>query len=333
MNKLLLIISFLFPCLIIAFSEKFLLSCLKKIGFEQKIRKEGPASHQAKNNTLTAGGLIFFSALIFCPFFSFIYNSFNANKTDFNFLFTFCLITAFSGLIGFLDDYLKKVKNQNEGLKPKQKLLLQIFTSIILAFLLSRSSTVFFGQEITLFKPIFYIFIFCVLAGIVNAVNFTDGLDGLGSSVSAWSFLGLIILVCSSLALIKNNTETIICSLVMAGICCGFWWINKHPAKVFMGDTGSFFLGGALGTLALLSKTEWYLFLIAFIPVIELLSVVLQVISSKFSRKYLKRDIRPFLMTPFHHHLELKGWSENLIVHFLASIQALISFFLLILII
>ena len=162
------------------------------------------------------------------------------------------------------------------------------------------------------------LFVFFVLAGSMNAANLTDGLDGLASAVLGWSYIGL---ACLNLIKNPNLPDLSIWAFGLAGLCFGFLQINGHPAKAFMGDTGSFFLGGGLGCLALLSGLEWYLLILMLIPILEVLSVILQVASCKLSKKFLKKDWRPFKMTPLHHHLELSGLHEKQIVLYLSGFQ------------
>lgn len=331
-----LFLGFLVPALLIGLSGNLLVKILTGIGFLQHIREEAPERHKDKKNTPTGGGIVFLLGLVLCVIavFSFInFSNFSnslvkSNKSDLISCILFVCVSVFAGLTGFLDDYLKKVKGKNEGLKPKEKLLLQTILSFGFALCLGRTSTNFFGFELKLGIIIFLVFIFFVLAGSMNAVNLTDGLDGLCSSVLGLSFLGLGLLNNLTLSMpfhrsISAESFNLIC-FIMAGTCFGFFMINKKPAKAFMGDTGSFLLGGALSGLALLNGLEWFLLIVAFVPVIETLSVSAQILSCKLSKKFFGRDIRPFKMTPFHHHLELSGFSENKIVLILASVQALI---------
>ena len=331
MNGFIFIICFLLAGFFVIFSEKFIIKILQKIGFKQNIRQEGPESHVLKQGTLTGAGIIFIIAPIIFGLSGFLYSIFNINfKPDWKFILWVSLAGILSGLIGFADDYLKKVKNQNEGLKPREKLLAQIIVSGILCFGLninSKFSSLFFFTEIPMGIIIGCIFIMLVIIATMNAVNLTDGLDGLASSVCLWSFLGLIPVAkyISELLFLPSSIFNIyIFSFIYAGICLGFWFLNKKPAKFFMGDTGSFFLGGSIAFACLYYKLEWFLFLILLIPVIEAFSVILQVLSCKLSKKFLKKDLRLFKMTPFHHHLELSNWEENQVVFFLSLIQALI---------
>lgn len=304
----------------ISLSGGLIIKILEKIGFRQFIRSEGPASHQSKQFTPTAGGIAFVLPIFLILLFLFL---FKIGNLSINLLIVFVLLA--SGSIGFLDDYLKKVKKQNEGLKPKQKLIAQILLAFILALCLNRPENNFFGFELNLvinkylFWFLFITFVFLVLAGSMNAANLTDGLDGLAASVLGWSYIGL-----GCLTLIKNPALSI-WSFGLAGLCFGFLQINGHPAKVFMGDTGSFLLGGGLGCLALIAKLEWYLLILMLIPIWEVISVIMQIFSCKLSKRFFGKDWRPFKMTPFHHHLELSGLKEKQIVFFMSFAQFLLN--------
>ncbi|MDJ0626400.1 MAG: phospho-N-acetylmuramoyl-pentapeptide-transferase [Candidatus Caenarcaniphilales bacterium] len=308
--------AFLFSSLLVALLEDALLNILNKLGFRQIIREEGPSSHHSKQFIPTAGGIIFpislLSGLLVCLISS-LSVEINWGRTLLIFF-----ITLMAGAIGFSDDYLMKVKKKNEGLRPKQKFLTQLLISLIVSLVLQRTSSNFFGQEIDISIFIFPILVFLVISGTMNAANLTDGLDGLASSILGWSFIGL-----AGLILLRENPsiESIILSLSLAGLCFGFLKINGHPAKVFMGDTGSFFLGGGLAIISLANNLEWYLLILAIVPIWETITVISQIISCKLSKKFLGKDLRPFKMTPFHHHLELSGWNEKKVVFVLSFLQ------------
>lgn len=301
-------------------SEKILLNVLVKLGFKQKIREEGPSWHKGKENTPTAGGIVFFSVIIFILLIVYGYCSVQEITVPLDIVKLGILTIVFGGAIGFLDDYIKKVFKHNEGLKPRQKLMLQVFLSVIIALQLGINQTNIFGHVLELNTVLYAVFIFCVLAGSQNAVNFTDGIDGLASTISGISYLGLA----GYLMVFSTHESKLILALIaviIAGLSFGFLMINKHPAKVFMGDTGSLLLGSGFAILALVGGIEWYLFFLLLIPVIEVFSVIIQVISAKFSRKFLGRDIRPFKMTPLHHHFEMSQWSEQKIILVFSTIQ------------
>lgn len=223
--------------------------------------------------------------------------------TDINF-YVLLIATLGFGLIGFLDDYIKIVFKRSLGLTARQKLIGQLACSAVICVLLWQSdqSTVLavpgtsWGFDLGWF---YYPFIMLMMLAISNAVNFTDGLDGLlsGTSAIALSAFALIAMQLSEIA-------AAVCAAAMIGAVLGFLVFNAHPAKVFMGDTGSLGIGGAIGAIAILTKTELLFLVIGGIFVIEMLSVVIQVVSFK------TRGKRVFKMSPIHHHFELSGWSE-----------------------
>ncbi len=268
---------------------------LHALKFGQSIREEGPQSHQVKSGTPTMGGMMIIlgltvAALVFSPW------------TKEVMLALFVILGHF--LLGFLDDYIKVVRKHNEGLKPRQKLLGQIIIAGLVA--------VFGGLPTDLWVPFvgnidfgffFYAFMMFVMVGITNAVNLTDGLDGLASGTVAVASL-FYMLVCAAM----GKGELVVMLAATVGACLGFLKFNYHPAKIFMGDTGSLALGGVMAAAGILTHTELLLALIGFIFVCETLSVIIQVASFKSTGK------RVFLMSPIHHHFELKGWSELKVV-------------------
>ena len=273
---------------------------LHKLKFGQSIRTEGPKSHQAKSGTPTMGGIFLIAGIV-------IATLIRAEFTAEIFLAIFILIGHF--ILGFLDDYIKVVKKRNLGLKARQKLLGQIFIAIVTIFI----ATTELGIQTTLWIPIigetvdlgilYYALVLFVIVGASNAVNLTDGLDGLasGNMAIAASCYGVI-------CLITNHNELAIFCAAIVGACIGFLRFNFHPAKVFMGDTGSLALGGAFAAMGILTHTELLLIPVGFIFVCEALSVIIQVISYQSTGK------RVFRMSPIHHHFELGGWSEIKVV-------------------
>jgi phospho-N-acetylmuramoyl-pentapeptide-transferase len=269
---------------------------LRRLKFGQAIRSEGPQSHQKKKGTPTMGGLIFLVAAVITVLkFS--------EHTVMTWVLLFALIGY--GLVGFLDDYIKVALKRNLGLKARQKLLGQIIVGVLLYVVLHLTGIIdtsvtipFFDWKIDL--AFFYLpFLVLVIIGFSNAVNLTDGLDGLAAGTTAIAFASYAVL-----AWWTSNIEVAIFCAAMVGGLLGFLVFNAHPAKVFMGDTGSLALGGALATVAILTKTEFYLMLIGGVFVAEALSVIMQVISFQTFGK------RIFKMSPLHHHFELVGWSE-----------------------
>ena len=277
----------------------YIIGKLRSFKFGQNVRLDGPESHLMKQGIPSMGGFIFLSVLTVMGTFL---SGFNAE------ILFMILVTLSFGLIGFLDDYLKVKKKSSDGLSARHKMLyLLIFGLLagsVLHFGLDYSSIVipFINQEISL--GIFYIpFVVVFFAAVTNAVNLTDGIDGLSSSVT---IVVLLFFVLVSLA--AEDKEVLFFSLTLIGSLMGFLYFNRFPAKVFMGDTGSLALGGAVGILSLLTKTELLLILVGIIYVIETLSVIIQV------GYFKKTGKRVFRMAPIHHHFEALGWKETKIV-------------------
>ena len=272
---------------------------LRRLKFGQSIREEGPKSHQAKTGTPTLGGImIVLSILITASTMALKYATLNTEILSLLFvLFGFALL-------GFLDDFIIIVKKRNLGLTSKQKLIGQIVISIIFYFVLTWND---FSTSVSIPFTDFSIdlgwgyalFIIFWLVGFSNATNLTDGLDGLLSGTAAIAFGAFAIIAWS-----QSNVEVTIFSMAVVGAVLGFLVFNANPAKVFMGDTGSLALGGAIAAISILTKTEFILLIIGGVFVAETLSVILQVISFKTTGK------RIFKMSPLHHHYELSGWSE-----------------------
>lgn len=284
---------------------------LTKLKFGQNIRKEGPQSHLKKAGTPTIGGLIFIiSTLIVMLVMRF-------KPTDEAMIGLYSLI-AF-GFIGFLDDILKILKKDNEGLKAWQKmLLLIIFSTAIAVYGYVNLGTGLRFPFINTILPlgILYIpFVIIYYAGATNAVNLTDGLDGLASTVSI-----LVLTFFAVVSFTMGHESLAIFSIVLAGGLLGFLKFNAYPAKVFMGDTGSLAIGGAIATIALILELPLILFIVGGVYVFETISVILQVSSYKLRGKRL------FRMAPIHHHFEQIGWSETKIVTVFALITVVLCF-------
>jgi len=278
------------------------LDFLKKNLYGQFIREDGPASHSKKAGTPTMGGLIIVIPAIVGAVLSLVMDQ-KTNIEALIVLITFGLFT----FIGLKDDMAKVTQKQNKGLSARRKLLLQILIAAIPALYVTytgeRSISIFGLANIDLgiFYPFFAVF---MIVGFSNAVNLTDGLDGLASGTVAFA-LSAVTAVC----MFTGRPDLAIISAAIAGSCFGFLYYNKHPAKIFMGDTGSLALGGIFATLAIIGKFELWILIIGGIFVIETLSVILQVISFKTTGK------RIFKMSPIHHHFELMGWSETNVVY------------------
>ena len=272
---------------------------LQRLKFGQSIREEGPESHFKKAGTPTMGGLIFLvSILLVTLVLGFVFD-FMTTQTS-----TLLLVFLGFGVIGFLDDGLKVIFKRNLGLTSIQKLVGQIIIAII-AYVLLRGNE--FDTSVTIplvdwsvdLGMLYVGFLIFWLVGFSNAVNLTDGLDGLASGLSVVAFAAY-----GSIAYIQEQGDVAFFAFVVAGAMLGFLLFNKNPAKVFMGDTGSLALGGGLAMLSVLTKQELLLLVIGIVFVIETLSVILQVGSFKLRGK------RIFKMSPIHHHFELSGWSE-----------------------
>ncbi len=273
---------------------------LKRIKAGQSIREDGPKSHMVKSGTPTMGGLVIIGAVLI--------TSLTAGKTTTDMLIIIAAFVAY-GILGFLDDFVKVSMKRNLGLTAIQKLALQILIAVGLAFYQSRVSvygtTVFipFVNEYLDFGIWYIPFIAFVVVAMVNSVNLTDGLDGLAS--------GVTLIVALFLAVVGTTygftTASVFCS-AMAGACLGFLMFNKHPAKVFMGDTGSLALGGGIAAAAIMMNIELVIPIAGGVYVAETLSVIIQVASYKLRKK------RVFKMAPLHHHFELCGWKETKVV-------------------
>lgn len=282
---------------------------LHKLKFGQQIREEGPEAHKAKSGTPTMGGIMFLIAISIAVVVIWAKNMILGSETLSWKMFPILLITLGFGLVGFLDDFLKVVKKQPEGLKPWQKMGLQfVFSGLFIWYMMAASgcgSKVLIpvvGMEVDFWW--FYIpFAMFVLIGTDNGVNFCDGLDGLCSSVTA-----AVAVYFTLIALLKDPGVAPLSAAVF-GALLGFLLFNVHPAKVFMGDTGSLSLGAYVGAMALYLKQPIYLILVGFIYMAEVLSVIIQV--TYFKKTGGKRIFR---MAPIHHHFELGGWSETRVV-------------------
>ena len=278
-----------------------LLPMLKKLKFGQTIREDGPASHLVKNGTPTMGGIIFIISVVLTVIISGRYSN------EIWFALSFMLLF---GLVGFLDDYIKVVLKRSLGLRAYQKIILQFVFAIILAIYQKNTSPmgtqliVPFFRDMTLDLGILYVpFLVFVIIAITNSVNLTDGLDGLASSITF-----VVATFFTLMAIYTGYGHLAIFMAAVSGGCVGFLRVNRFPAKVFMGDTGSLALGGALATIAILTKHELSLLLIGGVFVVETLSSAIQIIAI---RKFHKKV---FLKAPLHHHFEELGWEETDIV-------------------
>lgn len=307
---------------------------LRALKVGQVVRAEGPATHQGKRGTPTMGGLIIIAAtiiptLLWAPL-------------DNRFVLVAVVAMLWTGAIGVIDDYLKVVEGRPRGLVAKWKLIGQVAFGVTLGVILlvwpvvmpetipAAGTTVpFFKYELVIFAPWLYVvFVTGVVAGFSNAVNLTDGLDGLASGLSVVA-AGAFAVFAYVLGRVDTTSYlnlyylpgagelTIFLSALMGG-CLGFLWFNAHPARVFMGDTGSLAIGGAFGTVAILLKAEFLLVIIGGVFVIEAFSVLIQTGTFKYLKRTRGREYadahRVFRMAPIHHHFEKLGWHENTVV-------------------
>lgn len=310
-----ILISFLITALL----GPLVIPVLKRLNFGQNVRSDGPASHLSKKGTPTMGGIIFLVGILVAGLL--LASSYPEG--------VLVLATALGfGLIGFIDDFLKIALARPLGLKAREKLIGQVLISALVALLavstLGRGTDIvipFSGllglsaNSIELGMGFFIVFAVVVVVGAANAVNLTDGLDGLAASVTAIASLAFVVV-----ALVLDKPGVALLMAAVAGGCLGFYIYNRHPARVFMGDTGSLALGGALGAAAVLTRSELFLLIIGGIYVVETLSVIVQV----FSFQVFKRRI--FRMSPLHHHFELENWSEKRIVAVFVSVTVLFAF-------
>ncbi|MGL5512701.1 MAG: phospho-N-acetylmuramoyl-pentapeptide-transferase [Sporomusa sp.] len=285
---------------IVLIAGPFVIPMLRRLKYGQSIREEGPERHYAKAGTPTMGGVLILVAVVIPSVI------FAGNNPE---VLLALVVTLGHGLIGFLDDFIKVVRKRSLGLKARQKLLGQI----VMALALSYAASIYFGRGTDIWIPVvgvtidfgalYYLLIFIVLVGTTNAVNLTDGLDGLAAGTTTVAALAYAVI-----AMYFGKPHLAIFCAALAGACLGFLRYNAHPARVFMGDTGSLALGGALAAVAVMTKTEFLLVIVGGVFVIEALSVIIQVISFKSTGK------RIFKMSPIHHHFELSGWSEKKVV-------------------
>jgi phospho-N-acetylmuramoyl-pentapeptide-transferase len=299
----------------------WLIERMRRIKLGQFIREEGPKSHQSKAGTPTMGGILICVAIIIPTIlWADILNPY---------IWIVLFVTAAYGAIGFIDDYRKLAKKRNLGLTPKEKFGAQFGVALLVALAIaylpmlknnySTSITFPFLKEVALNLGILYIpFVMVVLVGSSNAVNLTDGLDGLAIGSSLIAAVTYTVLTYAAghariadylrIAWVPQTGELAVFCGAMVGASLGFLWFNAHPAEIFMGDVGSLALGGAIGCLAVMIKQELLLVLVGGLFVLEALSVILQVASFKITGR------RIFKMSPLHHHFELSGWRETKVV-------------------
>jgi len=308
----------IFICLILG---PLFIRLLKKYRVAESIREEGPVSHKKKEGTPTMGGLIILSGIV-------IPTLLWADLTNYYVLMVL-LVTVWLGVIGFMDDYLKAVSHQPKGLVARRKMIGQVLLGLVFALLLTHlapgnlydgTTGIPFFKNYVLNLGILYIpFVMVVIVGASNAVNLTDGLDGLAIGLCGLCFVafGGIVYVSGRLdyssylqiEYFPGTGELAVFCGAAVGSALGFLWFNSHPAEVFMGDTGSLALGGALGAIAIMIKKELLLVIVGGVFVVTALSVIIQVLCYKY-----RGGKRVFKMAPIHHHFELLGWSESKVV-------------------
>ena len=328
MSRYMIIIAAVASFVLSSVIGKFLIPILHKLKFGQPIRKEGPKAHQKKSGTPTMGGIMFIVASVFVSVGCYVaLNIINPNnqysQDHVQFIAGIVMATLF-GVIGFADDFLKILRKQNEGLSEKQKLVLQFLVAIAYVFALklggcSSGTVIPFVGRVD-FGIFYWIVSVVVIVGFVNATNLTDGIDGLDGSVTF--FASMIFMVIAGYVL---NEGMSVMSAALSGACLGFLVWNFHPAKVFMGDTGSLFLGGYLCAIAYGINMPILVIPIGIMYIIEMFSVMLQVSYFKITKRRTGTGKRLFKMSPIHHHFEMCGWSEVKIVVVFSVITAVVG--------
>lgn len=284
---------------------------LRKLKVGQIERDDGPQSHLKKQGTPTMGGIIIIiSMIIICAFLFFYYTKMRKEPEIAKNIIPLLFASIGFGLIGFIDDFKKLVLKNTKGLKPAAKMLGLLIIAVAYTLYLTNVLNIgtdisipFTHNSITLPIWLYIPFAIFVMLATTNAINLTDGIDGLSSSVTT------IILTCLTvIGIIFNIKEVTLFGSSLSGACLGFLLFNLYPSKIMMGDTGSLCLGGAVAAMALYLKMPLLLLIIAIIPILETLSVIIQV------AHYKRTGNRVFRMAPLHHHFELSGWKENKVV-------------------
>ena len=300
----------------------WLIRLLARWQVREHIRPDGPATHLTKAGTPTMGGILIVASVVI--------STLLWQKLDTSYTWIILLCTIWMGGVGFLDDYLKTVKRLPMGLVARYKLLGQITLGLIVGIIMviwppgpaeyaTATMLPFVKHAMLDFGPLYIPVVVLVITATSNAVNLTDGLDGLAIGlvgIAMFAFMLMAYVTGNSIAanylnivFMLNSGELTIFALSLVGACLGFLWFNAHPAQVFMGDTGSMALGGALAGMALLLKKEFLLIIVGGVFVIEAASVLLQVASYRW-----RGQKRVFKMAPLHHHFELLGWAESKVV-------------------
>ena len=279
---------------------------LRRLKVGQIERLDGPASHLKKQGTPTMGGIVMIIVVLAISAFMY-FQYMKSEPVVAKNLIPLVLVTIGFGTVGFVDDFKKLVLKNTDGLKPALKMLGLLIIAVAFAIYLVTIGTQTFipilREYITIPMLLYVPFAIVVMLSATNAVNLTDGIDGLATSITT-----IIIACLTVIGIVNEIKEVVILGSIICGVNLGFLLFNMHPAKVFMGDTGSLLLGGAIASMSLYLKMPLILLIVALIPVIETISVILQVAYFKKTGK------RIFKMTPIHHHFELSGWNENKIV-------------------
>lgn len=293
---------------------------LRKLKVGQSERDDGPKTHLTKKGTPTMGGIILIISTLVLS--AFLYIDYSADEPEIaTRLLPMIFVTLGYGIIGFVDDFKKVVLHNTDGLSPKAKMTGLLVIAIAYVWMLigvfNNGTDIYipFADKFVTMPVWLYVpFAICVILGTTNAVNLTDGIDGLSTSVTT-----IILTALTVISIIWNVKETTIFGCIVIGSALGFLLFNLHPAHVFMGDTGSLLLGGAIAGIALYLKVPLLLLIIAIVPVIETLSVMIQVVYYKKTKK------RFFKMAPIHHHFELSGWNENKVVSVFSLVTLIAS--------
>ena len=328
MNSWMVIIAAVASFVMSSVIGNFLIPVLHKLKFGQPIRKEGPQSHQKKSGTPTMGGIMFIVASVFvsagCYAALCILNPDDKDFQDHLLFIAGIVMATLFGVIGFADDYIKITQKHNEGLTEKQKLVLQFLVAVAYVFTLiiggcSSVTVVPLVGRVDL-GILYWILSVVVIVGFVNATNLTDGIDGLDGSVTF--FASMILMVIAGYLF---NSGMSVMAAALSGACLGFLVWNFHPAKVFMGDTGSLFIGGYLCAIAFGINMPILIIPIGIMYIIEMFSVMMQVAYFKYTKKRTGKGKRLFKMSPIHHHFEMCGWSEVKIVVVFSVITAIVG--------
>ena len=297
-----------------------IIPCLRKLKIGQSERELGPKSHLGKSGTPTMGGIILIVSTLILS--AFLYFDYSAEEPEIaTRLLPMIFVTIGFGIVGLVDDFKKVILRNTDGISPRAKMAGLLAISIIyvgmLVFVFKNGCDIyipFINKYLDLPIWLYIPFALIVILATTNAVNLTDGIDGLSTSVTT------IILTCLTvISIIFSVKETTIFGCIVIGCALGFLLFNLHPAHIFMGDTGSLLLGGAIAGIALYLKLPLLLLVVAIIPVIETLSVIIQVVYYKKTKK------RFFKMAPLHHHFELSGWNENKVVTMFSLVTLIAS--------